>query len=249
MPHLPILAYHNIGHVPPGARGRSLYVTPVAFDRQMALLRRLGYRGLSMGDALPYLEGHRHGKVAVITFDDGYVDNLETALPVLQRHGFTATCYMVSAAVGSYNRWDADKLNVRKPLMDRAQVRAWSTAGMEVGAHSRRHPHLSGCRDAELVDETAGSRAELEDLLGRPVSHFCYPYGDHDARVVEAVCCAGFRTAATTRWGRARPGDDLLTLKRLKPGDGDRLAVFLIKLVTPYEDWRGARRGRRRAAG
>ncbi len=151
---VPILMYHNVARAPRHLRiYRSLYVAPGAFARQLALLNRAGYRGLSMADAMPYLTGERRGRVAVITLDDGYVDNLQHALPVLRRHGFTATCYAVSGALGSHNHWDADRLGIDKPVMTADQLRAWLAAGMEVGAHSRSHPRLTRCSDAALRDE------------------------------------------------------------------------------------------------
>ena len=85
-PALPILMYHNIAHAPRDLRVyRSLFVSPAAFARQMWLLRRLGYSGLSMSAAMPYLRGERTGRIAVITLDDGYADNLDAALPILLR--------------------------------------------------------------------------------------------------------------------------------------------------------------------
>lgn len=236
---VPILMYHNLGRPPAGARLRSLYVRRGAFARQMRLLRFLGYRGLSMGAAMPYLHGERQGRVAVITFDDGYVDTLAAALPVLQSHGFSATCYAVSARLGQYNDWDADEVGVRKPLMDRAQLRRWHDAGMEVGAHTRTHPHLPTCSAAQLHDEVAGSKAELEDVLGAPVTQFCYPYGDLDARSIDAVQQAGFAAATTTRRGRARPGDDLFRLARVLVGGHNLPHLFALKILSNYEDRRG----------
>ena len=98
MPTVPILMYHQIDTPP--ARGtplRGLVVKPAAFARQMGLLRLLGWRGLAMRDLEPYISGEKTGKVVGITFDDGYRNNLEHALPVLLDHSFTATCYGVSA--------------------------------------------------------------------------------------------------------------------------------------------------------
>jgi peptidoglycan/xylan/chitin deacetylase (PgdA/CDA1 family) len=231
--------YHNLGHPPQGAKLRNLYVRAEAFARQMRLLRMLGFQGLSMSAAMPYLRGEKTGRVAVITFEDGYLDTIETALPVLCIHGFSATCYVVSGRTGQYNDWDATALNVRKPLMSADQVREWQAAGMEVGAHSRTHPHLPTCTDAELQAEVAGSKADLEDLIGTPVTQFCYPYGDLDARVVAAVRQAGFSAATTTRRGRTRPGDDLLQLCRVLVGGNTLLHLFALKLLTSYEDRRG----------
>lgn len=233
--------YHNIAVPPDGVTVyRSLYVSPAAFSRQMALLRMLGYRGVSMTDAMPYLRGEQQGRVAVITLDDGYVDNLESALSVLHRYGFTATCYVVSGRIGEYNVWDAEKLGVRKPLMSVSQLRAWHDAGMEVGAHTRTHVRLSQCSDQEQRDEIQGCKAELEDNLGAPVTQFCYPYGDHDARAVDVARQAGYAAATTTHRGRASVGAgvDMWRLPRIQVARHHVLPQVAAKVLTGYEDKR-----------
>lgn len=236
---IPILMYHNISALPPGARAaRGLHVSPRNFARQMGLLRMLGYRGLSMSAAATYLHGEVRDRVAVITLDDGFVDNLEHALPVLLRHGFSATCYAVSGCVGTYNRWDAAWVGVRKPLMSMAQLRAWRDAGMEVGAHSRTHPRLTRCDEKSLRSEVHGSKLELETGLGAPVTQFCYPYGDHDDRVVAAVRDAGFSAATTTIRGRAGPDDDAWRLPRIAIARHHVRLQVAAKLLTGYEDRR-----------
>jgi peptidoglycan/xylan/chitin deacetylase (PgdA/CDA1 family) len=231
--------YHNIGQPPEGARLRSLYVRTGAFARQMRVLRLLGFKGLSMSDAMPYLRGEKTGRVAVITIDDGYVDAIENALPALRANNFSATCYMVSRRTGQHNDWDAAILNVSKPLMSDAQIKEWHAAGMEVGAHSRTHPRLTTCTDAELLSEIAGSKSDLEALIGAPVTQFCYPYGDLDVRVVAAVRQARFSAATTTQRGRATPADDPMLLRRVLVVGSHFLHMFLIKLFTSYEDKRG----------
>ena len=79
----------------------------------MAMLRWLGFQGLSMRDLEPYLDGRQQGKVVGITFDDGYLNNLQHALPILRKHGHTATCYAVSHLIGQTNRWDEDRKSTR----------------------------------------------------------------------------------------------------------------------------------------
>lgn len=237
--HIPILMYHNIDTPPAGARLRGLYVRTGSFARQMWLLRMMGFQGLSMSAAMPYLRGEKQGRIAVITLDDGYLDALENALPVLRANGFSATCYFVSNRGGKDNIWDESVLNVTKPLMNDAQIKEWLAAGMEVGAHSRTHPHLPNCTDAELQSELTGSKADLEALIGAPVTQFCYPYGDYDARVMQAAQKAGYDAVTTTRRGRARPGDDLMQLRRLLITGNNMLYLFAIKMLTAYEDKRG----------
>lgn len=248
-PHpIPILVYHQIDAAPAkGAPFRSLYVSPQAFARQMRLLRWLGYRGVSMSDLQPYLNGalsgERTGKVVGITFDDGYVNNLYHALPVLQRHGFTSTCYAVSDMVGQTNRWDAEVGIAPTPLMDDAQLRAWVAGGQEIGAHTRHHVHLPALDAATARDEIAGSKAVLEQLLQRPVQHFCYPYGEYQPAHTAMVREAGFTTATTTRRGRCREGSDTLQLDRVPVLRSTSLLVLWLKLATAYEDSKELSRG------
>ncbi|MBS0381509.1 MAG: polysaccharide deacetylase family protein [Proteobacteria bacterium] len=237
---IPILMYHNVAEVPEGLHpdGRCLYVTPQAFASQMRLLQRAGYRGVSMHEAMPYLRGEKRGRVAAITFDDGYLDNLENAMPVLQRHGFSATCYIVNGCIARYNLWDAANLGVQKPMMNVQQLQAWRAGGMEIGAHTRTHPHLTACSDAELHDEIAIGKSELEGLLGIAVPQFCYPFGDADARVAKVVRDAGYVASPTVRRGRAKRGMDLFMLPRVAIDHADGLAHFAIRTFTPFEDLR-----------
>jgi peptidoglycan/xylan/chitin deacetylase (PgdA/CDA1 family) len=236
---VPILMYHNVARPPAGAALPGLYVPAGTFRRQLRLLRLFRYRGISMSEALPYLRGERQGRVVALTFDDGYADTVANALPVLQETGFTATCYVVSGELGGWNRWDEERLKVRKPIMSEAQLKEWVTAGMEVGAHTRTHPRLRGCTDLE--GEVAGSRMDLEELTSHAVHQFCYPYGDYDARVLDAVARAGFHAAVSTRRGRAGRAADLLQLPRVLVRGDDYEGRLLLKLLTRYEERRARR--------
>jgi peptidoglycan/xylan/chitin deacetylase (PgdA/CDA1 family) len=236
---VPILTYHQIDAAPVrGAPFRSLYVSPAAFARQMAMLAGLGYRGLSMPAVLPYLRGEKTGKVVGITFDDGYRNNLAHALPVLQRHGFTATCYFVSQRLGGTNDWDAALGVAQTALMDAGQLREWADGGQDVGAHSRNHVRLNAVSPAVAREEIAASRSELEQMTGAPVRHFCYPFGEYSPLHVEMVREAGYDTATTTQRGRAGAGDDLLQLPRAPVVRATTRAGLWLKLATAYEDRR-----------
>ena len=90
---IPILTYHQIAQAPElGAPMRSLYVSPFAFALQMHTLSLLGYQGLSMTALMPYIRREKTGKVVGITFDDGYLNNLENAARVLKKFNFSSTC-------------------------------------------------------------------------------------------------------------------------------------------------------------
>jgi peptidoglycan/xylan/chitin deacetylase (PgdA/CDA1 family) len=236
---IPILVYHQIAVAPPkGSPFRGLYVSPQAFARQMALLKWLGYTGLSMGALQPYLQGERTGKVVGITFDDGYQNNLTHALPVLARHGFSSTCYAVSGLLGKTNIWDEGIGIPQTPLMDEGEIRQWVVGGQEIGSHTHRHVNLleadeTGCREEMVLGKTG-----LESVIGQPVDHFCYPYGHYEARHVELAREMGFATATTTQRSRCHAGMDVLQLPRVPVLRSTTLPVFWLKIATAYEDRR-----------
>lgn len=237
---IPILMYHQVDVPPPsGTPLRGLVVSPQAFARQMALLRYLGFQGLSMRELMPYLRGERSGRVVGITFDDGYRNNLDHALPALLGQGHSATCYVVSRAVGGRNTWDASIGVPDKALMSVEDLRRWQEAGMEVGAHTLDHADLLALPYDAAQSQIADCRHALEDLLGREVRHFCYPYGRYEPRHCALVREAGYLTATTTHRGRVRPGDDPMQLRRVLVAQATRPWHFLLKLLTTYEDRRG----------
>ena len=234
MSALPILCYHNVAIAPRDARFKLLYVRPDRFERQLWTLHRLGVRGVSMGEGIARLrDGTARGCVA-FTFDDGYADTLTAAAPLLKRYGFRATCYAVSGALGGFNRWDAEFLRERKPLMSRAQLDEWLGAGMEVGSHSVSHQRLHQLPQEAVLYEIAESRSALQDMLGVPIEHFAYPFGDFTADTVELVRRAGYVSAVTVVPGVARASDDRLRLPRILVNGERGLWNFLLHLASPY---------------
>jgi peptidoglycan/xylan/chitin deacetylase (PgdA/CDA1 family) len=234
---IPILVYHQISEAPPKpAPFRSLCVAPASFARQMALLKLLGYQGLSMSGLLPYLRGEKTGKVVGITFDDGYQNNLTQALPALQRHGFSSTCYAVSNLLGKTNVWDQGIGVVQVPLMNADELRLWVAGGQEVGSHTQSHARLLQMDAGAALAEMTGDKAALEGLLATPIRHFCYPFGEYGPEHVVMARQAGFQTVTTTRRGRSSAMNDLMELPRVPVVRSTSLPVFWLKIATAYED-------------
>lgn len=235
--NIPILMYHQIDEPPPRAAPlRGLFVTPGSFARQMALLKLMGYRGVSMSDIEPYLSGEQQGKVVGLTFDDGYQNNFRYALPILKKQGFTATCYGVSGMMGATNSWDSHLGIAESPLMTQDEWRMWRNAGMDIGSHTRTHSDLRKLGIEEAKNEIAGSKLELENVLDCEVRHFCYPYGWFEPNHVAMVEDAGYVTATSTQRGRVHNGDNLFALRRVFVARTTNLGVFAAKVMTRYED-------------
>lgn len=247
MTKIPILMYHSISHPVKNAPFKCLHLPPKRFALQMKILKLLGYQGLSMHKLTPYLKGDKQGKVIGITFDDGYRNNLTHALPILQKHGFTATCYVVSGQIGGYNQWDEAKGIPKNPLMSEDELKQWADAGMEVGVHTHSHVSLTDVDDATAKQEITQSKTCLEALLGTPMRNFCYPYGKFHPSHVTILQEQGFDTATAMYRGRTDvpqgglTSHELLTLPRVTVNNNCYPHIFLAKLLTDYEDKKGAR--------
>jgi len=180
-------------------------------------------------------------KTVVLTFDDGCRCFRDHALPELQARGMTATLFAVSGELGGTNRWDqnqGDQIGERREdLLDAAGLRELAAAGIEIGSHSRHHRDLSTCGDAELHEEIAGSKADLEAVLGAPVRTFCYPYGQLNERAAAAARAAGYLAAVSIhRHPGARSGD-LWALPRMIVNPGESRFERRLKTGGLYPLW------------
>ena len=220
----PVLMYHSVS----GDRSpdpHRLRVHPKQLDRHLTLLRRTGLRGVALTQLVRAVNMGRARGLVGLTFDDGYADFLREAVPVLNRHGMTATVYVVAGGIGQSKPWGTEP---RWPLMDADDLRAVAHTGHEVGSHTMMHPRLSGLAADILAVEVTQSRRVLEDVLQAEVSGFCYPYGDFDAAASEAVRKAGYDHACVT--GDYEPGDRF-TLPRSYISPDDTAAHLMARLV------------------
>jgi peptidoglycan/xylan/chitin deacetylase (PgdA/CDA1 family) len=206
----PILTYHKLGPRPRRVRIKGLYVSRPLFERQLNELRAAGFESGSLENAA----GPRAGRKVVITFDDGYVNVLRHAVEPLAKARFIAVQFLVANLLGRCNEWDVPLGESPEPMMDAAQVREWLAAGHDIGSHTLTHPYLTQISETAAREEISASRKKLEDLFGRPVRHFCYPYGDWNPAVRDLVIAAGYQTACTTEAGINTAADSPWALRR-----------------------------------
>lgn len=181
-----ILMYHSVS-APPNNPNR-IFTSPELFEAQMLYLKQRNLRGVSMRELrTAERTGSARGLVG-LTFDDGYVDFLQNAVPVLENLGFTATVFVVAGLLGEENKWEfRGDPRPQMTLLGAEGVREVAARGMEVGSHTMTHPKLLGLERELLEAEVRGSKEVLSEVLGEAVGGFCYPYGFIDAASVQAV--------------------------------------------------------------
>ncbi|MFZ3041251.1 MAG: polysaccharide deacetylase family protein [Thiobacillus sp.] len=175
-------------------------------------------------------------RTAIITFDDGYVDNLE-ACEELQKRGMRATWFVVTGSIGREPGW-ADEGRPGGRLLDGIELRTMQEAGMEIGSHTVSHQRLPNLDGLRLQSELADSKLALEDVLGREVTSFAYPYGDWNEHCETAVRAAGYHAACTTQTGWAMRDDNPFRLRRLTIYNEDAGSLFVRKLAFARHDVR-----------
>jgi peptidoglycan/xylan/chitin deacetylase (PgdA/CDA1 family) len=242
-----VLCYHAVSERWPA----DLSITPEALEDQLTFLVERGYRGKTFTEAVT---GTREGRVVAVTFDDAYRSVLELGLPILSRLGLPASVYVPTDFAGSeramswpgIDQWTGGPFEAELVPMSWEELGRLAADGWEVGSHTCSHPHLTRLDGVALDAELRRSREVCEERLGRPCESLAYPYGDHDARVVQAAREAGYRVAGTlpTRFGSRDP----LSWPRIGIYYGDNRQRFRTK-VSPFvrglrasRAWEGANR-------
>ncbi|MGJ5896869.1 polysaccharide deacetylase family protein [Streptomyces niveiscabiei] len=214
-----VAMYHSVGDCSDDPY--RITVTPERLAAQLAWFARGGLRGVSMAELLAAPD--RTGLIG-LTFDDGYTDFVDRALPVLRAHGMNATLFVLPGRLGGDNAWDP--LGPRKPLLTADGIREAAAQGVEIGSHGLTHVDLTKADDATLAAETAESRSRLQNLLKTDVTGFCYPYGTIDERAVTAVRDAGYAYACAIDPG---PLNGVHALPRVHIGQNDTAARLFLK--------------------
>jgi len=256
---VPIALYHQVTETPVGYPIGG-HVMPGVFRQQMERLAERGYRGVSVGEYLRMRAGDRlpHGKILVLTFDDGQEDVYDHAFPILAELGFSATVFLVSGYIGQEKwldpvlcTWSDERPHPQAlyyRFMDARQIGEMQEAGIEFGSHTRTHPRLTDLPPAGMREEIFGSKRALEAILGRPVDLFCYPFGCFDERVRSVVVEAGYRAACSSVHGVNGAAADLYCLRRygIAPIAGPAFDVYLTGKYAWYyrcAHWHRRRRG------
>jgi len=231
MAHLIILMYHMISE-PRSEKERRYVCMRSRFANHMRFLRKQGFNVVSLEAVGKYLHGKETlpERSVAITFDDGFRNNYENALPTLREFDFPATVFIVSGMVGKTNSWMTAEGYPERHLMGWHEIEEMGKNGITIGSHTINHRRLSalGCEGAK--NEIEASKKSLEDMFGTAINHFAYPYGDMNQSIVSMVEEAGYHTACSTRSGFNSEHANPFALRRLEIYGTDTLWNFIWKL-------------------
>jgi peptidoglycan/xylan/chitin deacetylase (PgdA/CDA1 family) len=213
------LYYHRIGPFRDGAP-RKMTVTPENFRAQLKVIEKAG--AVSLDEAVDGRPG------VAITFDDGFRDCLEFALPALRAHRFPAAFFIVAGLVGKTDEWMRVTTHPPERLVDWDDLKRLRDEGFTIGSHTMTHTVVTR-------EEAVESRLVLQERLGIPVRHFAYPRGEHTPESVAWVREAGYTAAWATKAGP----DDPFTRRRLPVSASLSTLGFRFKLFKARLGWYG----------
>lgn len=204
---VPILIYHNIRDFKPNesATDMQYVVSAENFEKQMKYLSENGFQTILMRDLYYYFEGEKDlpKNSVIINFDDGVVNQYESAFPILKKYNQVATFFVFTNAMDrnvNYINW--------------AQLAEMVDGGMEIGSHTNLHPFLTKIADNKLMEkEIKGSKDEIESRLGVNVLSFAYPFGEYNESIKQPVKDTGYFVARGIKNGKEHSKENLYDLR------------------------------------
>jgi peptidoglycan/xylan/chitin deacetylase (PgdA/CDA1 family) len=226
---VPILMYHSISQTQ-NTKFRPFTVSPLLFAAQMRYLSAAGYTPITVTQFIQAIsdpdEQELPARPVILTFDDGFADFFLSAFPILQHYQFTATLYVTTAFIEGTSSWLRREGESTRPMISNNQLRHIHHYGIECGGHTHSHPQLDTIELDKARQEILQCKDILEQLLGRRVSSFAYPFGYTNPAVQDLVREAGYTSACTVQHRMTTSETDHFALTRLMVNASTTLDEF-----------------------
>ncbi len=210
---IPILLYHRVG-----SEGDPLTITISRFQKDIETLSQENYTPLSLTQLMQHMVSPNEPlpmNPMVLTFDDGYLDNYTNAFPILQKYSMKASFEIITGMVGAPDR------------MTIPQIREMEAAGMDFGSHTVTHRSLAELNLKDATIELTKSKADLEQIVGKPVDFIAYPCGSYTAETIKIAREAGYIGGFSVNPGFAM-FKDVMTIRRIPIFHYDRSISYVM---------------------
>jgi peptidoglycan/xylan/chitin deacetylase (PgdA/CDA1 family) len=223
-----VLMYHNFGPAPAGGDPEHLFVEVATFRAHLALLRKRGWRALSLDEFLATLNGApAPRKSYLITIDDGHESVLRDAAPILADAAVPSVLFVPPAVLGGPITWNP--AYAEEQLSAKSEIATLAGTTMEVGVHSWDHTRMLDMTTDELNLHVQRAREEVASMMGYRPRSFAYPFGTHDLPARQAIADAGYAVSFAVAREHGRYAVDRISVK-----GSDTPSMFLFKLSLAY---------------
>jgi len=223
-PDYRVLMYHSIGSRVIRDPSNMYSVDEYAFRKQMEYLA-----STYSGKVLDFSVGSfkELANSLMVTFDDGYKDNLHVAAPILEEFEIPYTVFVSTQYIKDNNN----------NFLSKSELRQLSNMpGANIGSHGVTHASLAQCNDKNLKAELTDSKHYIEDVIGKEVMAIAYPSGSVDQRVVDAAKLSGYQLGGTSYNNRNNISSNKLFLARTCIFGIDSITTFKQKVRGDW-DW------------
>ena len=228
-PQVPILCYHQIRNWrPKDSQSAKDYIIPTeAFREQMQMLADSGYHTVLPDQLYAYLTtgAPLPSKPVMLTFDDGDLDQYETAVPILDKHGFKGAFFIMTVAIGRRGK---------QPYMDKAQIKDLSDRGHLIGAHTWDHHNVKKYQGEDWKIQVEEPKAKLEAIIGKPVKYFAYPFGLWNREALPEIQKRGY-VAAFTLADKRDDSMPLFTVRRIIAGGQWKAKTMYRNMIQSFD--------------
>ncbi len=221
--HIPVLMYHTIS---PVAQDYNAVATE-AFTEQMCWLAS-NRRPLTLAEAQIALQNKQVPENSVlVTFDDGYQELIEQAIPVLLKYSIPAVFFLLIEPLGGDDRWNPRSHVVRQHLYPEEVRHLANLPAMTIGAHGFTHQRITRHEAYRIVAEMAGAKAGLEELIGQQINSYAYPYGSFTPEATQLAARFFSLAFASDGLGAWNWSEDPYAIRRLNVSNHLSLEGFM----------------------
>lgn len=203
--HIPILMYHKVPDTEFIAQHR-IFITKYNFEKHLQFFKKKKFTTISFKELEEFrsLKNDPRNfpkKPLIITFDDGYADNLFNAGPLLRQYGMKATIFLLADETVRSNFWDKDSGDPEHLIMSIEEKRQLLEYPFEIGSHGFKHEKITSLSATQAYDELAHSKKILQERLGVSINTFAFTYGITAPWAARLAQKAGYTFAVNTDTG------------------------------------------------
>lgn len=202
---IPVLMYHKIPNQEIKSQHK-IYVVKDDFEKHLQFFKKQGFQTLTFSQLekfktqqLPFKDFPK--KPLILTFDDGYRDNLENASPLLKKYGFNAQIFLLANSNIASNEWDASNTEPSHEIISGSNRQRWIFSAFEIGSHGFSHRKITEMTSDEAFAELRDSKLALEKEFQTPVNVYAFTYGDTNKKMPALAEAAGYSYAVNTDTG------------------------------------------------